>query len=99
MLEILAAVSLCTGKTFPDLERLVLNHAATVSNCICVFLGWDEARRRFVGRLRALGVPVLVLVLVEDRPKLPLDPGPLRDEPQAFHTLVLGEIEAGLQKL
>jgi len=86
-------------KTFGDLEHLVLNHAALVSNCICIFLAWDEPRRRLVEKLKTSGVPVLVLVLMADPPKTPLDAGPLRDEPQNFHTLVLGEIEAGLQRL
>jgi len=99
MLEILAAVRVCTDKNFSDLEQLVLNHSATVSNCICVFLAWDEPRRRFVEKLKASGLPVLVLVLVAAAPKKPLAAGPLRDEPESFHTLVLGEIEAGLQKL
>ena len=99
MLEILAAVNTCSEKTFSDLEQLVLNHAAAVSNCICVFLAWDEPRRRFVEKLKAGGTPVLVVVLVNEAPKQPLDAGPLRDEPGSFHALVLGEIEAGLQKL
>ena len=86
-------------KTFADLEHLVLNHAALVSNCICIFLAWDEPRRRLVEKLKASGVPVLAVVLVTESPKTPLDAGPLRDEPQSFHTLVLGDIEAGLQRL
>jgi len=99
MLEILASVRLCTGRTLSDLEHLVLNHATLVSNCICIFLAWDEPRRRFVEKLRDTGVPVLVLVLLAEAPVRPLDPGPLRSEPQSFHTLVLGGLEAGLQKL
>ena len=86
-------------KTFADLEHLVLNHSALVSNCICIFLVWDEARRQLVEKLKASGVPVLVVVLVAEAPKTPLEAGPLRDEPHCFHTLVLGEIEAGLHRL
>jgi hypothetical protein len=52
-----------------------------------------------VEKLKAAGTPVLVVVLRESAPSEPLDPGPLREEPEFFHTLVLGEIEAGLQKL
>jgi uncharacterized protein (DUF58 family) len=99
MLEILAGVNTGTKKTFSDLEQLVLNHAASVSNCICIFLAWDGPRRRFVEKLKASGTPLLVFVLVTQAPKQPLDPGPLRDEPGSFHTLVLGDIEAGLQKI
>jgi hypothetical protein len=46
-----------------------------------------------------LGVPVLVLVILPAKPAEPLDPGPMRDDPQHFHTLVLGQIEEGLAKL
>ena len=99
MLEILAAVQPAMGKTMADLETLVLNHSSLVSNCICVFLSWDESRQRFVKKLLTSGVPVLVLVMVSAAPAKPLDPGPLRDDPQSFHTLVLGEVEAGLRKL
>ena len=99
MLEILAAVKPAAGKTIADLEDLVINHSALVSNCICVFLAWDEPRQRFIKKLMTSGVPVLVLVLVADPPKKPLDPGPLRDNPESFHTLVLGNIEAGLRTL
>jgi uncharacterized protein (DUF58 family) len=99
MLEILASVRLCTEAPFSALEGLVLNHSAMVSNCICIFLAWDEPRRGFVQKLRASGVPVRVLVLVAEPPRQPLDPGPLREEPGSFHTLVLGQIEAGLQEI
>jgi uncharacterized protein (DUF58 family) len=99
MLEILASVRTGGGKTFSDLEQLVLNHAAAVSNCICIFLAWDEPRRRFVEKLKASGVPVMVVVVMAEPPRQPLDRGPLRDDPELFHTLILGEIEAGLQKL
>ena len=99
MLEILAAVRPAAGQTLADLERLVFNHTALVSNCICVLLAWDAPRRDFVKKLVTSGVPVLVVVLVAQTPAQPLDPGPLRDEPGRFHTLVLGEIEAGLQAL
>ncbi len=64
MLEILASVQNCADKKFDALEHLVLNHISVVSGCICVLQRWDEARRKFVEKLHALGVPVLVLVVV-----------------------------------
>ncbi len=99
MLEILASVRVCPGKPFHTLEDLVLNHAGTVSGCICVLLEWDGTRRSFVEKLKAFGIPVLVLVLLTEEPKAPLDPGPMADEPEHFHTLVLGQIEEGLAQL
>ncbi len=99
MLEILASVRVCSGKPFRTLESLVLNHASRVSGCICVLLAWDEPRRNFVNKLKAVGVPVLVVVVVPAAPAKPFEPGPMRDEPDHFHTLVVGQIEQGLCRL
>jgi uncharacterized protein (DUF58 family) len=98
MLEVLAAVQVCADQSFDTLEALVLNHIRAVSGCVLVLLSWDEPRQRLVGQLRALGVPLLVLVLREPAAG-PLDPGPLRDEPQALRLLELGTIAEGLARL
>jgi uncharacterized protein (DUF58 family) len=98
MLEILAAVRNCSDKKFEALEQLVLNHISVVSGCICVLQRWDEARRNFVKKLRALDIPLLVLVVVCPGEKKP-DAGPLRDEPENFHVLEIGHIEEKLAKL
>jgi uncharacterized protein (DUF58 family) len=99
MLEILASVSACPDKPFETLETLALNHASAVSGCICVLLAWDEPRRRFVEKLKALAIPVRVIVLLADKSNPPLDPGPMRDEPENFHILITGEIEQGLSRI
>jgi hypothetical protein len=99
MLEILASVGACTDQPFHALEHLVLGHVKAVSGCICVLLGWDEPRRSFVGKLRALGLPVRVVVVVEPGESQPLEPGPLRDEPERFSVLEIGQVETGLAKL
>jgi hypothetical protein len=99
MLEILASVQPCREQPFRALEHLVLNHAAMVSGSICVLLAWDQERRDFVEKLRALGVPVLVLVVAGPGQTEALDPGPMRDEPQRFRVLEAGRIEEGLMKL
>lgn len=96
ILEILASVPLCTEKSFATLETLVLNHSSVVSGCICVLLAWDVTRRKFVEKIKAMGVPVLVVVILPAKPTEPLEPGPMRDEPNRFHTLILGQIEEGL---
>ena len=98
MLEILASVRACGDKPFVALEHLVIGHVAMVSGCICVLQKWDDARQQFVKKLRAVGVPLLVLVVV--RPGEPkLDAGPLRDEPENFHVLEIGKIEEQLANL
>ena len=55
MLEILASVANCADKKFATLEQLVFNHVSAVSGCICVLQQWDDARKNFVKKLRALG--------------------------------------------
>jgi len=99
MLEILASVRACSDQPFRALEHLVLGHIKVVSGCICVLMAWDEERRSFIEKLKALGVPVLVLVIVPPGQGQPIDPGPLRDEPDRFSVLEAGQIEPGLAKL
>ena len=99
MLEILASVRVCADKSFHTLETLVLNHARVVSGCVCVLLAWDAARQAFVEKLKASGVPVLVVVVLASAPASPLESGPMRDEPDRFHTLIAGQIEEGLARL
>jgi len=99
MLEILASVQPCHQGYFRSLEELVLDHVAAVSGCICVLLGWDQQRRDFVEKLRGLGVPVLVLVVTGPGEGARISPGPMRDEPDRFHVLEAGRVEAGLARL
>ena len=56
-------------------------------------------RRSFVRRLRGLGVPVLVLVIVAHGQSASFDPGPLQDEPNRFFVLEGGRIEEALKHL
>lgn len=99
MLEILAAVRACGNRTFKTVEHLVLNHVAVVSGCICVLLAWDKDRRRLIEELRAIGVPVLVLVVVEPGQQEHIDPGPMQADPDRFRVLECGRVEAGLATL
>jgi uncharacterized protein (DUF58 family) len=98
ILEILASVRACGDQPFGSLEHLVLNHISVVSGCICVLQRWDDARQKFVAKMRALAVPVLVLVIVPAGDKKP-DAGPLRDVPDSFHVLEIGKIAEALAKL
>ena len=96
MLEVLASVRPCHEQGFPALEDLVLNHANTVSGCICVLLAWDHERRQLVKKLKSLGLPVLVMVVrPAGKSELP-DAGPMRDEPDRLHFLEIGRIEEQL---
>lgn len=99
ILEILASVRPCADRAFEALETLALNHAEAVSGCICVLLAWDQSRRRFVERLKAINIPVRVVVILDEKPEPALDPGPMRDAPEHFHVLITGQIEQGLAQM
>jgi len=97
MLEILASVRPCADKAFSELEHLVLNRVSAISGCICVLLAWDPPRREFVRRLRALEVPLLVLVVTEPGEADSVEPG--ADAPERFHVLDSGRIAEALSRL
>lgn len=97
MLEILASVKNCAGQEFAALEHLVLNHVGAVSGCICVLQRWDRPRRHLVKTLRALGIPLLVLVLARAGEKP--EAGPAGEEPEEYHVLEIGKIEQQLAQL
>jgi len=99
MLEIMASVRACSDQPFSALENLVLEHVAVVSGCVCVLVAWDEARREFIRKLKALGVPLLVVVIAPPGESRKLEPDPLSDEPDRFLVLEAGQIELGLAKL
>ena len=99
MLEILASVKNCADKPFETLEHLVLNHAANVSGCICVLQRWDSARKSFVEKLKALDVPLLVLIVVPAGGGISGAGGKLVDALGTLHVLEVGKIAEGLAKL
>jgi uncharacterized protein (DUF58 family) len=98
MLEILASVQNCADKPFDTLELLVLNHISLVSGCICVFQRWDDARQGLVKKMRALAIPLLVLVVIPPAGKKP-EAGVMHDEPENFHVLEIGQIQDQLARL
>ena len=99
MLEILASVKACTDKAFSVLPPLVLERADLLSGCICILLSWDEKRQELARLLRALGIPLLVLVITDHRTPRPLDPGPMKGSSRNLVELQVGKIEQGLARL
>jgi hypothetical protein len=81
------------------LEHLVLNHLSAVSGCICIFQKWDDPRRRFASRLKALNVPVMLLVVVPPGGGISGAGGPLVDAPGTLHVLEADKIAEGLARL
>jgi len=98
MLEILASVRPCK-ESFATLDHLVVRHATMVSGCILVLLAWDDSRQRLVEKLKVVGLPVLVMVIRPPGKSEPLDPGPMRDEPEKLVALEVGKVEEQLTKL
>jgi uncharacterized protein (DUF58 family) len=93
MLEILAAVSLCSHEPFSSLERLLLRHVAHVTSCVCVLMDWDEPRRRLVRQLRGLNVPVQAYVMRNSKDaEDALDMSAVPDCPECLHSIVAGKI-------
>lgn len=99
ILEVLASVRVCRKESFATLETLVLNHSQAVSGCICIFLEWDAARQNFIRKLRALNLPVLVLVMAAEGAGKKLKPAVMADQPDRFQVLECGQVEAGLARL
>jgi uncharacterized protein (DUF58 family) len=86
MLEILACVNPCRDKSFETLSNLVFRNIDSLSALMCIFLDWNESRQDFVRKIRALNIPVLVLVLEESSRAEHL-PGPMKDQPNRFHVI------------
>jgi uncharacterized protein (DUF58 family) len=99
MLEVLASVKHCADKKFEVLENLVLNHAGAVSGCILVLQRWDAARKKFVEKLKSLGVPLLVLLVVPAGGGISGAGGNLVDAEGSLHVLEVGKIAEGLASL
>lgn len=96
MLEALACVQATPGQAFARLREAVVQRAEELSGCVCVLLGFDDERRELVRLLRSLGIPLLVLVLVESDDDAPIHPGPMSDCPERFRRLRAGRVEEDL---
>ncbi len=88
--EVLAGVRVCTKRSFDSLAHAILSRRATLSGCILILLGWDDARRKLVEDLRRTGLALKVLV-VSERASEPPPPGVL--------VLLAGKIQEGLARL
>jgi uncharacterized protein (DUF58 family) len=99
ILEVLADVRPCDDKPFEAMFPTVISRAEFCSGCICIFVTWDEQRRKLVELLRNLGLPVFVLVILEPDDSTIPDPGPMSDVSKNFHVLRAGEIEMGLEQI
>lgn len=98
-LEILSSVQLCRNRSFSSLQALVLQHVSRLSGCICILLAWDDARRELVRKLRAFGLPLVVLVVTDEAGAREWKNRTPDEDASRVHLLVAGRIEAGLEAL
>ncbi|MBI5240515.1 MAG: DUF58 domain-containing protein [Elusimicrobia bacterium] len=93
MLEVLAGVGPCPGRSFSVLTEAVLRRRAGLSAALCVLQSWDEPRRALVRGLRAVGIPAVAMVVV------PAGGGPLEAADGPVHRLEAGRIAEGLAEV
>jgi len=99
-MEILSSVAPCTDKPFGVLAGEVLSRVSLFSGCICVLLDWDQQRQDFIQSLKALHVPLLVIVIQDSDEKqgVPRDLGPMKSDPDHFIVLDAGNVEEQLAR-
>ncbi len=90
LLEVLAGVQPCRDKPFSVLGNAVLSRRQTLTGCICVLLGWDEARADFIRRLRSHGVATRAIAVCRE---------PVADAPAWLQVVEPGKVQEGLGNL
>lgn len=86
LLDVLAMVELSRSQEFSTLAEHVMARTRALSACVCIFLSATEERQTFVEGLRAIGIPVLPLVVAP----------PGHPHPAGWHLLEPGRVQAGL---
>ena len=100
MLETLACAAPCRDRPFEMLASFTEARGAMMSSAICILLKWDDGRREMVRKLKLLGIPLMVFIIVQgDGPPEDLPPGPMKDSPDKFHILQAGKIKEGLSRI
>jgi uncharacterized protein (DUF58 family) len=87
LLEALAGAQLRANEGFHALRSALMARRASLTTSILVLIAWDEPRRHLVRELRAMGLPLLVMAVLAQRPG---------DAPEWLRVLVPGRIQEGL---
>ena len=98
LMRALAVAAPAHDRPFDDLAEAVQRHGARLSGAIAVLLDWDDGRRRLVGSLLALGVPVQVWVVRPEGSAPVTDPGPLAASPKRFRVVTPATAQAELAR-
>jgi len=98
VLDVLACLEPSDAPPFQTIEPALHARLARLTTLVAVLLDWDEPRRRFLQRVRALGVGVHVILVHEAEPRLPWPPPPAdvgsasRLTPQQVDTRIAAEL-------
>jgi uncharacterized protein (DUF58 family) len=87
LLRVLAEVRPCPDDALRALHANVASRSAALSSCICILLAWNRERQSMIDALRQRGLPLLIWLVVEQRPA---------DCPAWVRVLHPGRIEEGL---
>jgi len=90
LLEVLAGVRPCGDKPFSVLGNAVLARRGTLTGCICILLGWDEERARFLRQLQAHAIAFRAIAVTR---------GPVANAPAWLLVVEPGKVQEGLGKL
>lgn len=91
LLKILAEAEPYPKSSLAELENLIAEHVHQLSGCICILLGWDQARQDLVRSIQAREIAALILVIT-DGEDLP-DAGP------SIHFINAADPATGLAQL
>jgi uncharacterized protein (DUF58 family) len=90
LLEVLAGVQPCRDKRIEVLGKAVLSRRQALTGCICVLLGWDEARADFIRQLHSHGVATRAIAVSRE---------PVADAPAWLTVVEPGKVQEGLGNL
>ncbi len=93
MLEVLAGVTACQDKTFNYLTAALIERISMLSGCICIFIDWDEERKKLVEYLQGFKIPLLLLLITEEEKQYS------HLNVENLHILPLGKIQAALMNI
>jgi uncharacterized protein (DUF58 family) len=97
ILEILACVDAGTQHGFDVIEPELRDNLESISTVVCIFLDWDEPRRRFAHTLRDLGAGVKVILVRNGA--CTLDPYADESRLGSIHLVGSPSVQAGLGEL
>ncbi len=85
VLEILAGVNACRTDPCLDLAPALAQELASLSAAVCIFLDWNEPRRRMVREMAESGCAVKLVLVRSKPPTVPLAP----EEDEEFRAIIV----------